>query len=127
MPKGHKGFVKGHTIGHRVKKGDPALPGAGRKKKLPQLDVLLANILGEKKDGITAAEVILMAYRKLAVKGDIKAGELLFNRAYGKPKEFIEQVNKNQIDISNLSDDELLVLSKILGNGDSKGKDISDE
>jgi hypothetical protein len=68
------------------KKGQSGNPN-GRPKKLPQLDKLLADILGEEKDGKDAATVILMALRAKAVKGDIRAAELLLNRAYGKPKE----------------------------------------
>lgn len=55
--------------------------------KLPQLDVLIAQVLGEEKDGRTAAEAILMAMRAKATKGDVKAAELMLNRAYGKPKD----------------------------------------
>lgn len=60
---------------------------AGRPKKLPQLDILIAQVLGEEKDGKTAAEAILMAMRAKATKGDVKAAELMLNRAYGKPKD----------------------------------------
>lgn len=61
----------------------------GRPKKLPELDKLLAEVLGQEPtgDGMTAAENILNAMYKQALKGDTKAAELLLNRAYGKPKD----------------------------------------
>jgi hypothetical protein len=65
-------------------------PGSGRPNKLPELDKLLANVLGEEKDGITAAEVILMALRAKAAKGDIRAAEVLLDRGYGKAKQSID-------------------------------------
>jgi hypothetical protein len=62
----------------------------GRPPKLPELDKLLAQVLGEEKDGITAAEVILKAIRAKAAKGDVRASELLLDRAYGKPKQTLD-------------------------------------
>ena len=61
--------------------------GGGRPKKIPELDKLLADVLGDEKDGKSAAEAILMALRAKAVKGDTRAAELLLDRAYGKPKQ----------------------------------------
>lgn len=56
--------------------------------KLPEIAVLLANVLGkEGKDGLTAAEEILMALHARAKKGDTRAAEVLLDRAYGKPKQ----------------------------------------
>ena len=62
----------------------------GRPKKLPEIDKLLADVLGEEKDGLTAAEAILKALRMKAAKGDIRAAEVLLDRAYGKAKQSIE-------------------------------------
>jgi hypothetical protein len=73
----------------RWKKGESGNPN-GRPRKLPELDKLLADVLGEEKDGITAGEVILKAIRAKAAKGDVRAAELLLDRAYGKPKQSIE-------------------------------------
>ena len=78
--KGLKPFPKG-------KSGNPN----GRPKKLPKLDELMAEILGEEKDGKTAAQAILAALRAKAAKGDTKAAQILLDRAYGKPKETLEQ------------------------------------
>jgi hypothetical protein len=68
------------------KKGQSGNPN-GRPRKLPELDKLLADVLGEEKDGITAGEAILKALRAKATKGDVRAAEVLLDRAYGKPKQ----------------------------------------
>jgi hypothetical protein len=68
------------------KKGETGNPN-GRPRKLPALDRLMADVLGEEKDGITAGEAILKALRSKATKGDVRAAEVLLDRAYGKPKQ----------------------------------------
>lgn len=79
VPENLKPFPKG-------KSGNPN----GRPKKIPELDKLLADVLGDEKDGITAAQAILMALRKKAASGDVRAAEVLLERAYGKPKQLID-------------------------------------
>lgn len=79
-----KPFEKGQS-------GNPA----GRPKKLPELDKLLADVLGEEKDGISAADAILKKLRQMATQGNLRAAEILLDRAYGKPKQTIEQTGKN--------------------------------
>lgn len=79
---------------HQFKKGQSGNPN-GRPKKLPKLDELLADILGEEKDGISAAEAIMKALRAKATKGDIRAAEALLDRAYGKPKQTTELTGSN--------------------------------
>lgn len=74
--------------GKKFEKGETGNPN-GRPKKLPELDKLLADVLGEKKDGITAAEAILKALRAKATKGDIRAAEVLLDRGWGKIKQEI--------------------------------------
>jgi hypothetical protein len=71
---------------HKFKKGESGNPN-GRPRKLPALDKLMADVLGEEKDGITAGEAILKALRAKATKGDVRAAEVLLDRAYGKPKQ----------------------------------------
>lgn len=71
------------------KKGQSGNP-KGRPKKLPELDKLLADVLGEEKDGITAGEAILKALRAKAAKGDVRAAEVLLDRAYGKAKQTMD-------------------------------------
>lgn len=79
------------------KKGMSGNP-AGRPKKIPELRELLANVLGDEKDGKTAAEAILMALRAKATKGDVRAAELLLDRAYGKAAMNIElEANVNTV------------------------------
>jgi hypothetical protein len=79
---------------HQMKKGQTLNPN-GRPKKLPELDKLLADVLGEEKDGLSAAEVILKALRIKATKGDIRAAEILLERAYGKAKQTIDNNVRN--------------------------------
>lgn len=59
----------------------------GAKRKLPEIDDLLADVLGE--DGNEAKE-ILEALVVKAKKGDVRAAEVLFDRAFGKAKQFIK-------------------------------------
>lgn len=75
FPYDGKKFTKG-------KSGNPK----GRPKEIPELKQILANVLGDEKDGKTAMEAILMGLRAKAVKGDVRAAELLMDRAYGKAK-----------------------------------------
>ena len=76
---------------HKFPKGTSGNP-KGRPKKLPELDKLLADVLGEvgEVSGITAAEQILRALRAKAAKGDIRAAEVLLDRGYGKAKQGID-------------------------------------
>lgn len=74
---------------HGFKKGKSGNPN-GRPKKLPELSELLADVLGEEKDGLTAAKAILMALRSKAAKGDVRAAELLLDRAYGKIRQDLD-------------------------------------
>lgn len=71
---------------HVPEKGETANRN-GRPKKLPDLQIILAEVLGEEKDGKTAAQAILMALRAKAAKGDVRAAQLLLERGYGKPME----------------------------------------
>ncbi len=72
--------------GRKMKKGETLNPN-GRPKKLPELSKLMADILGDEKNGLTTAERILKAIEAKALKGDIKAAEMLLDRGYGKPKQ----------------------------------------
>lgn len=78
-PPGAKPFKKGQS-------GNPA----GKPRKIPKLQELLADVLGEEKDGVTAAKAIMMALRTKATKGDVRAAEVLLDRAYGKSKQLLE-------------------------------------
>ena len=71
---------------HKFPKGKSGNPN-GRPKKLPEIDKLLADVLGEEKDGLTAADAILRKLRAMAAQGNIRAAEILLDRAYGKAKQ----------------------------------------
>jgi hypothetical protein len=79
-------FPNEETKFTKGKSGNPN----GRPRKLPELDKLLADVLGEEKDGIDAAKAILMALRSKATKGDVRAAEILLDRAYGKAKQSMD-------------------------------------
>lgn len=80
------------------KKGQSGNPN-GRPKKLPELDILMADVLGEEKNGIPAAKAILMALEAKARKGDIRAAEVLLNRGYGFPKQSITNNKERNVTI----------------------------
>lgn len=77
-----------NVIPHKWKKGQSGNP-AGR-PKLPNLQEILAKVLGDEKEEKSAAEAILAAMRAKAIRGDVRAAELLLDRAYGKPKQDID-------------------------------------
>lgn len=81
-----KPFKKGH---------DPRRNVNGAPPKIPQLDVLLADLFSEEKDGMTAAMAMLKAQRAKAIKGDTRAFEALFNRGYGNNKMPVELTGAN--------------------------------
>ena len=85
--------------GKPFKKNDPRINKKGRPPLLPNLDILLAEVLGEEKDGMSAAKVILMAMRAKATKGDVRAAEVLLDRAFGKAKQVIEATGKDGADL----------------------------
>ena len=82
--------------GKKFKKGQTGNPN-GQPRKLPALDKLMADVLGEEKDGITAGEAILKALRAKATKGDVRAAEVLLDRAYGKAKQTMD-ANVNMLE-----------------------------
>lgn len=71
--------------GGKLKSGNDGK--GGRPRKLPELNKLMAYILGDEKNGLSTAERILKAIEAKALKGDIKAAEMLLDRGYGKPKQ----------------------------------------
>lgn len=113
---------------HRFKKGNKI--GKGRKVfKLPSLDEYVAKVLGEElQEGAgadNALEAILKKLRFKALSGDVKAATLLLDRGYGKAKQFIEQVNKNEVDLGGLTEEELLLIQKIQDKQNPDGADSS--
>jgi hypothetical protein len=67
---------------------------------LPELDKLLADVLGEEKDGVSAAEAILKALRLKAAKGDVRAAEIILDRAYGKARQVIDNNINDQRELT---------------------------
>lgn len=59
----------------------------GRPPKLPKLDELLATVMAEERNGLTAAEAVLRSLLVKATKGDVRAAEVLLDRAFGKVKQ----------------------------------------
>lgn len=76
-------------VEHQFKKGQSGNP-KGRPKKLPKLDDMIAEVLGDETRGVTAAMAILKKMKTMAKKGNLKAAEMLFDRGYGKPKQKVE-------------------------------------
>jgi hypothetical protein len=91
----------------RIPKGTSGNPN-GRPKKLPELDKLLADVLGEEKDGISAAEVILKKLRAMAAAGNLRAAEILLDRGYGKPRQTVDMTK---------ADETLHITMEVIGGG----------
>jgi len=72
----------------RFKKGQSGNPNG--RPKLPDLKEAMAKILGEEKDGKIALEAILAGLRAKAVRGDVRAAELLFKYTY---KQAIQEID----------------------------------
>lgn len=69
--------------GNRFKKGQSGNP-KGRPPQIPELNMLLAKVLSEQKSDMTAAEAILRSLFQKAIKGDVRAAEVLLERGWGK-------------------------------------------
>ncbi len=109
MP-GGKGKLRPEDNPKPFKKGQIGNPN-GRPKKLPQLDKLLIDVLGSVDDDTSPAHDILLALEKKAKGGDVRAAEVLLDRAYGKAKQFLEfkfkgNVSTASIDFSKLTPEE---------------------
>lgn len=73
------------------KKGDPALPGAGRPRKIPALDVLLAEEFGDDEKGMGDARRLIRTLKQGALAGKLSAtrlqtAERLADRLWGKAR-----------------------------------------
>jgi hypothetical protein len=66
---------------HKWKKGQSGNP-KGRPKRIPDLGNALAQTLGEVNDERTALDIILLKLRSDAMKGNIRAAELLLKYAF---------------------------------------------
>jgi len=94
--------------GRPFKRGDKRINREGRPPKLPELETLLAEVLGAETSNRTAMKMILAALCKKAQKGDVRAAEVLMDRAYGKLK------TPSEIDLTAkmeaLTDEQLITL-----------------
>ena len=80
------------------KKGQTGNPN-GRPHKLPDLQIILAEVLGKETNGKTAAQKILDALQKRSLKGGAegnRAAEILLNRGYGLPKQYVDMTTNGQ-------------------------------
>ena len=78
-----------NVIPYKFKKGQCGNP-KGR-PKLPDIKAILEEVLSEKNDsGMTAAEALMKKLRSMGAAGNLKAIEMLLDRAYGKPKQTID-------------------------------------
>lgn len=95
MPQERKGR-NGGTL-RSQSPGDPALPGVGRKKKLPELADLMNEMFGGENGEIqdSGTKDIFDGLLKKAKKGDTKAAEIILAYAYGKPKQSHEHTGKD--------------------------------
>ena len=115
-----------------LKKFQPGQSGnpAGRPKKLPALDEILANVLGQTKEvngeQITAAEAIIRKLFQQAAAGNIQAAKILLERGYGLSKQTIDIKGDLQtgpkMDLTKLNEEEkrnlLELYRKALPDGD---------
>ena len=77
----------------------------GRKKKLPELDTLLAELLGSEDGEIEGSEAqsVFNALVKQAKKGNVAAAVAVLNRAYGMPKQAIDHGGQKDNPVNILS------------------------
>lgn len=77
-----------------LKKGTPFKKGQSGNPKgrtpLPDLSKVMAEVLGENKEGMTALEAVIKTIFQAALKGDMKAADMLLSRGYGLPSQNIE-------------------------------------
>lgn len=90
----------------------------GRPRKIPALDSLLADVLGEETDGMTTAKKILVALSKQAIKGNVRAAEVLLDRAFGKAQQNVDLSGTVSVgplfDFTALSADDLHKVNQIV-------------
>lgn len=87
MPGGKNNIV--HSDGKKFTADDIRINRLGRPKKM-NLERLLRKVLMERVNDETALKGILTKLRDMAMNGDIRAAELLLDRAFGKPKQTVE-------------------------------------
>jgi len=107
---GGKGKITG-ADGVPFKKNDPRINKEGRPIKLPDLDSLLIDVLGEEIKGKQAIKQMLIALRKKALSGDVRANEILLDRKFGR----VKNVTDLSLNIELLTENELdLIITRLL-------------
>lgn len=81
-------YIEGRN-GGKLKRGG-SNKGSGRPRKIPELTVLINEVMGEETKGVTKMEEIVKEIMKKALKGDLRAAELLLKYSYGLPSVKIE-------------------------------------
>ena len=84
-----------------------ARQGAGRKPKEDELKII------ERLDNIIQSEDALNSLKELIKDKNFNAIKLYFEYRFGKPKETIENINKNY-DAGKLTEEEAEILAKVL-------------
>ena len=88
----------------------------GRPKKLPKIDDLLADVLGDDENSGEAKAILEALVKRAKLKGGDKAAEIILDRAFGKPKQSIESkttIEDKRSDLSKLTEDELRILADL--------------
>jgi hypothetical protein len=67
----------------------------GGRPKMPDLREAVAAVLADEKDGVTALDAVLKKLRQLAVQGNLKAADMLLDRAYGKPAQTLNTTDED--------------------------------
>lgn len=84
-----------------------ARPGAGRKPKADEVKFL------ERLDNIIDKDEAVEKLKELIDEGNMQAIKLYFEYRYGKPKEVIENINRNY-DAGKLTAEEVEYLNKVI-------------
>lgn len=77
-----------NLTGHSFREKPQNRNKAGRPKRIPKLDELLTDVLLSKtEDGRTKARAIIDGLADRAINGDVRCAKVLFEYAYGLPKQ----------------------------------------
>lgn len=86
----------GGTVNKAAKNLKPFKPGHDERRnlkgrpKLPDIREAMARLLGDQKGGAVALDTVLEALRMKAEAGDVRAAEVLLDRAFGKASQTVD-------------------------------------
>lgn len=86
------------------KKGQSGNPN-GRPRKIPSLDKIADEVLGDEDDKQSELYAIMRKMSKLAKNGNVNAAKVLWDRIYGLPKQSIEADQKVIVTIKREGDE----------------------